>query len=151
MQNVKAGDIVIVYKLDRIGRSLLHLIKTFNFLMEKGVQVKSLGEPIDTTSSHGKFMFTIFGALAEFEKDLIKERTLAGLKYAKKQGRLGGRPKGLSKKAQDTALLAKILYQQNTLTSREIIEKLSISRTTLYRYLKIQNIPTFSSQKPYKY
>lgn len=129
----RPGDTLIVWKLDRLGRSLKHLIDTVTQLQEKGVGFKSLTENIDTTTSSGKLIFHFFGALAEFERDLIRERTLAGLAAARARGRTGGRPKQLN--TQKVAM-AKKLYADKTNSIADICNTLRISRATLYRYIK---------------
>src|SRR5687767_648949 len=92
----RTGDTLVVWKLDRLGRSLRHLIETINRMQARGVGFRSLTEQIDTTTSGGKLVFHVFGALAEFERDLIRERTQAGLRAARARGRTGGRPKVLA-------------------------------------------------------
>ena len=130
---VRPGDTLVVWKLDRLGRSLKHLIETVSLLQEKGVGFKSLTENIDTTTSSGKLVFHIFGSLAEFERDLIRERTIAGLAAARARGRIGGHPKGNN--AQKVALARK-LYADKSNTIKDICRNLGISRATLYRYIK---------------
>jgi DNA invertase Pin-like site-specific DNA recombinase len=93
---VRAGDTIAVWRLDRLGRSLQHLIETISKLDAQNIGFKSLTENIDTTTSGGKLIFHIFGALAEFERNLIRERTSAGLIAARERGRKGGRPKALT-------------------------------------------------------
>ncbi len=128
---VRAGDTLVVWRLDRLGRSLSHLIQTTTGLEGRGVGFKSLQEGIDTTSG-GKLVFHIFGALAEFERSLIRERTNAGLKAARARGRNGGRPKKL-----DTRKLAvaESLLKDPKLTVAEVAEQVGIARSTLYTYL----------------
>jgi len=92
LEYARASDVIVVWKLDRFGRSVQHLIQTIKNLSNRGISFKSLQESIDTTTSGGKLIFHIFSALAEFERDMIKERTCAGLKAARARGRLGGRP-----------------------------------------------------------
>ena len=101
--------------------------------------------PIDTTNIQGKLMFNIFASLAEFEKDLIRERTMAGLRSARVRGRMGGRPKGLSQEAIRKACTAEALYTQKELSINEITEQLSISKTTLYKYLRYRDVAISSS------
>src|SRR5512142_760064 len=101
---VRAGDTLVVWRLDRLGRSLRHLIETITGLASRGIGFKSITESIDTTTSGGKLIFHIFGALAEFERDIIRERTQAGLTAARARGRKGGRPKALTPKKQEQAL-----------------------------------------------
>lgn len=140
LDSLRADDIVIIWKLDRLARSLTDLVNLVNEIEEKGAGLQSLNDPIDTTTSQGKLIFHIFAALAEFERDIISERTKAGLAAARARGRKGGRPKGLSQKAQNTAILAEQLYKEKKLSVREICEQLSISKNTLYRYLRHQKV-----------
>jgi DNA invertase Pin-like site-specific DNA recombinase len=131
---VRPGDTLVVWRLDRLGRSLKHLIETITRLNSKGIGFKSITESIDTTTSGGKLIFHIFGALAEFERDIIKERTQAGLTAARSRGRKGGRPKALTPRKAQQALT---LYNDKQNTIDEICRTLNISRATLYRYLKL--------------
>ena len=140
LNNLRKDDILIVWKLDRLGRSLKHLVDLIGDLMGKGVALKSLNDPIDTTTSQGRLVFNIFASLAEFERDLIRERTLAGLTAARARGHKGGRPKGIPKKAEATVYAAETLYKEGKLTVRQICEKLGIAKGTLYNYLKSRNV-----------
>lgn len=142
LEHLRNGDVVVVWKLDRLARSLKDLISLVNQIQEKGASFHSVSDQIDTTSAHGKFTFHIFASLAEFEHDIIRERTKAGLAAARARGRVGGRPKGLSKKAQHKAILAEQLYLEGKLSISEICEQLSISRGTLYNYLHYQGVKT---------
>jgi len=130
---VRQGDTLVVWRLDRLGRSLSHLIKVTTELEHRGIGFKSLQEGIDTTTSGGKLVFHIFGALAEFERSLIRERTNAGLKAARARGRNGGRPKLL-----DTRKLAvaETLLNDPKLTVAEVAEQVGVAWSTLYTYLK---------------
>lgn len=128
----------MVWKLDRLGRSLKELINLINDFQIKGVGFKSLNDAIDTTTAQGRLVFNIFASLAEFERELIRERTKAGLSAALARGRLGGKPKGLSKDAQSKAEAARTLFDQKERTVSEIGKLLGISRATVYRYLKIK-------------
>ena len=139
----RCGDTLVVWKLDRLGRSLKHLIETVNLLKERGVGLLSLQEKIDTTTSGGKLIFHVFGALAEFERELIRERTNAGLKAARARGRLGGRPPKLTPKQIE---MAKRLLNDPTVEVKEICQTLQISHSTLYRYCP-QTIPT-ANERP---
>jgi DNA invertase Pin-like site-specific DNA recombinase len=130
---VREGDVLVVWRLDRLGRSLKHLIETITELNNRKIGFKSLTENIDTTTSGGKLVFHIFGALAEFERDIIRERTNAGLQAARARGRKGGRPKLLSGKK--IAHLHE-LYNNKNNSINEVCKTLNISRTTLYRYIK---------------
>jgi DNA invertase Pin-like site-specific DNA recombinase len=140
LSEIQKGDTLIVWKLDRMGRSLHHLIKVVNDLIAKGVDIISIQDPLNTTSAQGRLIFNMFASLAEFEKDLIRERTMAGLKSARARGRIGGRPKGLSEKAKKVACVAEALYLQNELKTDDIAEQLGISKTTLYKYLRARNV-----------
>ncbi len=135
LEHVRDGDTLVVWRLDRLGRSLSQLITTMNDLDGQTVSFRSLTEQIDTTTSGGKLIFHIFGALAEFERNLIKERTMAGLVAARARGRTGGRPKKLEtdRKVQ----MARRLHADNTVSITEICQTMGISRATLYRYLSI--------------
>jgi DNA invertase Pin-like site-specific DNA recombinase len=130
---VRKGDTLVVWRLDRLGRSLPHLITTMTALEERGIGFKSLTENIDTTTSGGKLIFHIFGALAEFERNLIRERTTAGLTAARERGRTGGRPKALTGNRLN---IARALYNDKQHSIAEICRTLKISRATLYRALK---------------
>lgn len=140
LNEIQSGDTLVVWKLDRMGRSLPHLIKIVNKLISNNIDIVSLNDPINVITAQGRLMFNIFASLAEFEKDLIRERTMAGLKSARDRGRMGGRPKGLSAKAKRNACSAEALYKQNELTSAEIAAQLNISKTTLYKYLRTRNV-----------
>src|SRR5687768_11429486 len=130
---VRKGDTLVVWRLDRLGRSLPHLISTMTDLEERGIGFKSLTENIDTTTSGGKLIFHIFGALAEFERNLIRERTTAGLIAARARGRKGGRPKALNAKQLS---IAQSLYDDPQRSVTDICKTLRISRATLYRSIK---------------
>jgi DNA invertase Pin-like site-specific DNA recombinase len=136
---VRRGDTLVVWCLDRLGRSLPHLISTMTDLEERGIGFKSLTENIDTTTSGGKLIFHIFGALAEFERNLIRERTLAGLAAARARGRKGGRPKVLTP---EQRRIAQALYDDPKNPITDICRTFKISRFTLYR-----NINTKASRR----
>jgi DNA invertase Pin-like site-specific DNA recombinase len=127
---VRAGDTLVVWRLDRLGRSLSHLIETVTQLHERGVGFASLTE---STSPGGKLIFHVFGAMAEFERDLIRERTQAGLAAARARGKRGGRRYSLNEKQ---AAMARMLYADKTHSIGDICQTLEISRATLYRYLR---------------
>lgn len=127
----RKGDTLVVWKLDRLGRSLKHLITIVNHLHENGVGFASLQENIDTTTAGGKLIFHVFGALAEFERELIRERTNAGLKAARARGRQGGRPAKLSAKQIEQAIA---MMRDPAISIDSICQTLNISRPTLYRY-----------------
>ncbi len=131
---LRPGDTLVVWRLDRLGRSLKHLIETVAALAERGIGFKSLTEQIDTTTPGGKLVFHVFGALAEFERDLTRERTHAGLAAARARGRTGGRPRALADPKQ--LALARALYDGGQADVATICATLGISRATLSRALK---------------
>src|SRR5215203_4626899 len=128
---VRSGDTLVVWRLDRLGRSLAHLIQSIKDLQERGVQFKSLQEQLDTGTSGGKLVFHVFGALAEFERDLIQERTMAGLAAARARGRRGGRPGLSAEKVRQLRTLA----ADRARSIPGICKTLGISRATFYRYV----------------
>jgi DNA invertase Pin-like site-specific DNA recombinase len=128
----RKGDTIVVWKLDRFGRSLVDLVQTMQQLQQRSVGFKSLHESIDTTTSGGRLVFHMFSALAEFERELIRERTMAGLAAARARGRKGGRKPVLN--AEQEALLRKLAADRNN-TPAFICATLGISRTSFYRYL----------------
>jgi DNA invertase Pin-like site-specific DNA recombinase len=130
---VREGDTLVVWRLDRLGRSLKDLIEKLTALHNRNIGFKSLTENIDTTTPGGKLIFHMFGALAEFERDLVKERTNAGLQAARARGRRGGRPQVLNEKK---VAMARALYADKSHSIEDIRKTLNIGRTTLYRYLK---------------
>jgi DNA invertase Pin-like site-specific DNA recombinase len=140
IRNLREGDTVVIWKLDRLGRNLAHLIHLTTVLLEKKVGLISLNDPIDTTTSQGRMIFGIFASLAEFERELIRERTSAGLLSARARGRKGGRPKGMSQDALEKATIAEALYTNGTIPVKKIAEQLDISKTTLYLYLRSRNV-----------
>lgn len=129
---LRPGDTVVVWKLDRIGRSFKHLIDLVNHFGDNGIQFVSLKENIDTTTATGKLIFAIFAGLAEFERDMIVERTKAGLESARARGRNGGRPR----KDRDKINLALKMYESKQYTISEITKATGVAKTTLYRYVK---------------
>jgi DNA invertase Pin-like site-specific DNA recombinase len=132
----RKGDIIVVWRLDRLSRSLKDLIEMVTLLESKGIGLKSLQESIDTSTSSGKLVFHIFGALAEFERNLIRERTNAGLQAARARGRKGGRPKLLDA---DKRALAVKLYNEKEHTVDHICKMMGISKPTLYKYIESIN------------
>jgi DNA invertase Pin-like site-specific DNA recombinase len=127
----RSGDSLFVWKLDPLGRSLRNLIDTVNKLQSKGVEFVSLQESVDATTSGGKLVFHVFGALAEFEREMIRERTRAGLKAARDRGSIQGRPKKLTRQQIN---IAKKLMDDKETKILEITKTLNVSRSTLYRY-----------------
>lgn len=135
LKALRKGDVLVVWKLDRLGRSLRHLVNTVEELAEKGVGFKVLagqGAAIDTTTPAGKFFFGVFASLAEFERELIRERTKAGIASARARGRVGGRKHALSK-SQVRQAQAAIGKPETVVT--ELCEELGVSRSTLYGYV----------------
>jgi len=148
LAHLRQGDVLMIWKLDRLGRSLRHLIEVVTDLAQRGIGFKSLQEHLDTTTSSGKLVFHMFGALAEFERDLIRERTHAGLTAARARGRVGGRPRGLSRQAEATALAAETLYREGQLSVQQIAEQLQIAKSTLYVYLRHRGVAIGVLQQP---
>ena len=138
LEYVRAGDSLVVWKLDRLGRSLKHLIETITALNNRKIGFKSITENIDTTTSGGKLIFHIFGALAEFERDIIRERTKAGLEAARARGRKGGRPKAKTLDTPRKVAIAQHLYNDKTNSIADICKTLNISRSTFYRYIQVK-------------
>lgn len=128
--HLRAGDTLVVWRLDRLGRSLRHLIETIAELQARDVAFRSLTEGVDTTTAAGRMTFHIFGALAEFERSLIQERTQAGLEAARARGRRGGRPRSIT----PDKLAAAVMREQNR-PMHAIAAALGVSRATLYRHL----------------
>ena len=127
----RKGDLLMVWKLDRLGRSLPHLIEVVGGLEERGVGFRSLTESIDTTTAGGKLIFHVFGALSDFERSLIRERTNAGLKAARARGRVGGRPRAMTDRKIEAA---RRLLRDGT-PVRDVAAILAVSIPTLYRWL----------------
>lgn len=137
---LEEGDKVVIWKLDRLGRSTKHLIELAESFREKGVDFVSIKDNIDTTTASGRLMFGMLAVLSEFERDLRSERTHAGLEAARARGRVGGRPKGISDEAKTKAIAAAALYRQQV-PIPQILYQIGIgSKTTLYKYLKLQGV-----------
>ncbi|ESA37113.1 dna invertase [Leptolyngbya sp. Heron Island J] len=128
---IREGDVLVVVKLDRLGRTLKHLIETVEGLNTRGIGFKSLADGIDTTTSAGKLMFHIIGAIAEFERDLIRERTQAGLKAARARGRLGGRP---TKVTPQMIRQIEAMLHDDTITVGEACTTVGISKASYYKH-----------------
>ena len=135
-EQLRPGDTVVVWRLDRLGRSIRHLIDVMSEFEEQGVGFRSLTENIDTTSPGGRLIFHVFAALAEFERDLIRDRTQAGLEAARARGRQGGRPSSLT---DDQVSTARRLYAQKDMTVAQISKVLGVSRSTVYRVLEAES------------
>lgn len=131
---MREGDTFVVWKLDRLGRSLKQLIEVINQLHERKIGFKSIQESIDTTTPGGKLIFHVFGALAEFEREVIRERTFAGLHAARARGRLGGRPKLMNDKKIG---MVEALMEDPNHSIQDICAMVGVSRATLYRHLRL--------------
>ncbi len=132
-EQLRRGDTLVIWRLDRLARSLKDLLEWGAYLDKNGIALKSIQENIDTSTPTGRLVFHIFGALAEFERSLIVERTRAGLASARARGRLGGRPRSLNK---DKRQLVVDLYNEKKLTVDKICSMMSITKPTLYKYVK---------------
>jgi DNA invertase Pin-like site-specific DNA recombinase len=134
LSKLRSGDVVVIQKLDRLGRSLQHLIELISHFKKKNVGFVSLSDSFDTTTSQGKLLFNIMGAMAEFERDLVSERTKDGLQHAKSKGiKLGKRP-GLGRENKNKLRAAQMMYQNESKSVTEISKEVGISRATFYRY-----------------
>lgn len=133
LENLRSGDVLVVWRLDRLGRSLKNLIEIVALLEGRGIGLRSLQENIDTTTSGGKLVFHIFCSLAEFERSLIRERTKAGLEAARSRGSRGGRPKCMDHKK---VAAARAMHDRGAATVAEICRTLGVSRATFYRYIR---------------
>jgi len=138
LQCCRPGDTLVVWKLDRLGRSLPHLVETVRGFVARDIGFKSLQESIDTTTSGGKLVFHIFASLAEFERDIIRDRTKAGLSAARARGRKGGRPAGVDEKKRKAALALK---KDPGRSVKEICGIVGISRNTYYKYTRSEGKP----------
>jgi DNA invertase Pin-like site-specific DNA recombinase len=132
LDQLRPGDTLVVWKLDRLGRSLRHLVDTMTGLADRGIGFCSLQEAIDTTTPGGKLVFHVFAALAEFERDLIRERTAAGLAAARARGRQGGRPSVMTA---HKLQVAQEMHRSGEYTVAAIAKTLGVSRASIYRYL----------------
>lgn len=139
-EKLRKGDTVVVWKLDRLGRSLKDLIDLITKMQQLGVSFLSIKDGINTDTATGRFTFNIFASLAEFEREIISERTKAGLTSARARGRNGGRPAGYTKDTIRKIKAVKTLYDaSNSPSVQDIADSLKISRATCYRYLKIHD------------
>jgi DNA invertase Pin-like site-specific DNA recombinase len=142
LSHLRTGDTLVVWRLDRLGRTLKYLIELLNQLAAREIGFRSLTEQIDTTTPGGKLIFHIFGALAEFERDLIKERTRAGLAAARARGRKGGHPRVQGLDDPRKIAVAKSLYADSSNSIASICSTLKVSKSTLYRYLREAGVNT---------
>lgn len=135
---LRAGDCLVVWRLDRLGRSLRHLIEVVTDLESRNIGLRSVTERLDTTTSEGRLIFHLFGALAEFERDLTRERTRAGLAAARARGRKGGRPQSAIMNDPKKVAIARRLYGDGRSSVTDICKMLGVSRSTFYRYIRPQ-------------
>ena len=129
---MRSGDTLVIWKLDRLARSTHQLLETVERLLQRGIGLKALTQDIDTTTAGGRLIFTVFGAIAEFEREIIRERTCAGLDAARARGRKGGRPRVLSEK---NLKEARALLTDPDITVEDVAQRLGVGSSTLYRYL----------------
>ena len=146
LDQLRPEDVVVVWRLDRLGRSRKNLIALVEVLAEKGVGLRSLPDSIDTSTANGKFFFSVIGALGEFERDLIRERTLAGLAAARARGRVGGRPPVTTP---EKVKVAQPMYASREHTVEAIAKTLGVSRTTVYRHLAPAGLSTPLSERSF--
>ena len=142
IEQFRSGDELYVWRLDRLGRSLKHIIDLVLALSEKGIIIKGLTDGVDTSTINGRLFLNLMASLAEYERELIRERTKAGLQSARARGRLGGRPKGYSKETISKLLLMRSVYQDISKSPEEIYTALNLTRATFYRYAKILDTHT---------
>lgn len=140
LNHLRKGDIVVVYKLDRLGRSLKHLLEVVAELNLKEVGIRSINDAIDTTTPQGRLFFNISASFAEFERDLIRERTKSGLEAARARGRKGGRRQGMTKEAEQKAILAETYYREGKMGVNQIAKEIGVSKMTLYKYLRYRKV-----------
>lgn len=147
LSTLQAGDVLVVYKLDRLARSLSEIVRICSELENKKIRIKSVKDNIDTTDYMGKFTMHIFAALAEFERNVIMERTREGREAARKRGKKFGRPQGLNPETRQKVKKAALLYQKG-FAVKQICQQIEIkSKSTLYKYLQLENIPLRSFSK----
>ena len=141
ISELRKGDVIVVWRIDRLGRATYELIKLMVEWKEMGVEFRSISEGIDTSTKMGRLWYMLSSVFAENEREILLERTLAGMEAARVRGRVGGRPKGLTEKSKQLASLAATLYQSKKYTTKQICEQLKIgSKATLYNYLRHEGI-----------
>ncbi len=137
IEQFREGDQLYVWRLDRLGRSLKNIIDLVLSLSDKGIIIKGITDGVDTSTMNGRLFLNIMASLSEYERELIRERTNAGLQSARARGRLGGRPKGYTKETISKLLLLRSIYKDSTMRPEEIYKPLGLTRATFYRYAKI--------------
>ena len=141
ISELRKGDVIVVWRIDRLGRTTYELIKLMVEWKEMGVDFRSISEGIDTSTKMGRLWYMLSSVFAENEREILMERTLAGMEAARARGRVGGRPKGLTKKSKELAGLAATLYQSKKYTTKQICDQLNIaSKATLYKYLRHEGV-----------
>jgi DNA invertase Pin-like site-specific DNA recombinase len=137
IEQFRKGDELYVWRLDRLGRSLKNIIDLVLSLSDKGIIIKGITDGVDTATANGRLFLNLVASLAEYERELIRERTNAGLQSARARGRLGGRPKGYTKETISKLLLLRNIYKDITKRPEDIYKPLGLTRATFYRYAKI--------------
>ncbi|WP_126652213.1 recombinase family protein [Chryseobacterium aureum] len=137
IEQFREGDELYVWRLDRLGRSLKNIIDLVLSLSDKGIIIKGISDGVDTSTMNGRLFLNLMASLSEYERELIRERTNAGLQSARARGRTGGRPKGFTKEKVSKLIIMRSLYRDNTKTPEEIYKALGLTRATFYRYAKI--------------
>lgn len=133
---LEEGDTLVVWKLDRLARSTMELLSDIKTLTDKGVYFVSLQDNIDTSSASGRFQLTVFSALAELERDMIRERTIAGLEAARKRGRIGGRPKGMTQRVAKRCESVRVLVEHSQISIEEACRQQGVSKASFYSWIK---------------
>ena len=134
---LRTGDEILVWRLDRLGRSLKHIIDLVLNFNNKGIVIRGISDGVDTSTSSGRLFLNIMASLAEYERELIRERTNAGLQIARSRGKKGGRPKGFTKETAAKLLIMRSVYKDKNKTPEEIYKPLGLTRATFYRYIKV--------------
>jgi len=151
MEQFRRGDELYVWRLDRLGRSLKNIIDLVLSLSDKGIIIKGLVDGVDTSTINGRLFLNLMASLAEYERELIRERTNAGLQSARARGRLGGRPKGYTAETISKLLLLRSIYKDQTLRPEDIYKPFGLTRATFYRYAKILDNHTDEEIKKMSY
>jgi DNA invertase Pin-like site-specific DNA recombinase len=137
IEQFREGDELYVWRLDRLGRSLKNIIDLVLSLSDKGIIIKGITDGVDTSTMNGRLFLNIMASLSEYERELIRERTNAGLQSARARGRTGGRPKGYTQETISKLLLLRTIYKDITKRPEEIYKPFGLTRATFYRYAKI--------------
>jgi DNA invertase Pin-like site-specific DNA recombinase len=143
LEDMREGDTLVVWRLDRLAVSLHQLVDTVAMLQARGLGLRSLNDPVDTTGDAGRLVAEIFVALAAFERTVVRERTVAGLTAARERGRVGGRPPALT---EEDVAAAKVLLSQPDITAREVARRLGVSVSTLYKHIPAARTAAFRDE-----